>query len=247
MRFKKNWKLSTRVLLLPVLFFALLTLGCGKKTVVSKVLPPPPPPAPTASIVVSPPSMQVGESAVISWHTQNANEVIIEPLGPVEPIGSKTVAPRESMTYRVTAKGPGGVQQAAARVTVGRLPSSVATSEEQLFAASGGRQDIFFDSDDFTIRPDQQSTISNDANFLKEHGDLKVTVEGRCDELGSIEYNLALGEKRANEVKNALVKAGVTYDRVSTISYGKERPFCAEPTEECLKQNRRAHLVALSR
>lgn len=85
--------------------------------------------------------------------------------------------------------------------------------------------------------------MQTDAAFLTQHPASKFTVEGHCDERGSIEYNVALGDKRANSVKNALIAAGVTAERINTISYGKERPFCNEHDEACWQQNRRGHFV----
>ena len=121
---------------------------------------------------------------------------------------------------------------------------SASTTQEELFAPGSGRQDVVFNTDDYSIRPDQEDTVFNDAAFVDQHPDLGILVEGHCDELGSTEYNIALGDLRASEVKTALTKAGVGQDRITTISYGKERPFCSESSEECWKLNRRAHLVA---
>jgi len=188
--------------------------------------------------------VQAGQSTVITWKTENATEVRIEPLGVVEANGSKTVIPTESTSYRLIATGPGGTQESLARVTVAAVASSPQPHSDDLFATESGRQDVFFDLDQYTIRPDQQSTIINDAKFLNEHPDMYVIIEGHCDELGSTDYNLALGDIRANEVKEALVKAGVDAGRIDTVTYGKERPFCHESNESCWKQNRRAHIVA---
>ena len=81
------------------------------------------------------------------------------------------------------------------------------------------------------------------AQFLQQHANLRFTLEGHCDERGSTEYNLALGDKRAAAVKEALVKGGVNGSRINTISYGKEKPFCTESNEQCWQQNRRGHFV----
>jgi len=101
-------------------------------------------------------------------------------------------------------------------------------------------KDVFFDYDSYDIRSDAQSTISQDANFLNQHTGLKVVIGGYCDERGSTEYNLALGENRANAAKQALVTAGVSPDRLRTVSYGKEKQFCTEHDESCWQLNRRA-------
>jgi peptidoglycan-associated lipoprotein len=228
-----------------VVLLWMVCLACGTKDKVAKTPPPPPPPTPVATISATPSTVQAGRSAVIKWETQNATDVRIEPLGTVEVSGSKEVAPAQSVTYHLIAKGPGGTQEMSARVTVvaASAASTMTNNEEQLFA-SVGRQDVFFDLDTFLIRSDQQETIQHDAEFLKQHPDLQIVIEGHCDELGSAEYNLALGESRAREVKSALVQAGVDSSRIDTMSYGKEHPFCADANEDCFKQNRRAHIVA---
>jgi peptidoglycan-associated lipoprotein len=85
--------------------------------------------------------------------------------------------------------------------------------------------------------------VQGDAQFLGQHTNILITIEGHCDERGSTEYNLALGDRRANSVKNALTQAGLSASRVKTISYGKEKPFCTESNETCWQQNRRGHFV----
>ena len=114
-------------------------------------------------------------------------------------------------------------------------------TDEQLFAQNV--KDVFFDYDKFALRPDAQPSVAGAAQFLQQRPTLKFTIEGHCDERGSTEYNLALGDNRAAAVKDALVKAGVSADRIKTISYGKEKPFCSESTEDCWQQNRRGHFV----
>jgi peptidoglycan-associated lipoprotein len=109
---------------------------------------------------------------------------------------------------------------------------------EQEFAANV--QDIFFDYDTDAIRSDAQATLSKDAGYLASHPDVKIVLGGYCDERGSDEYNLALGQRRADSAKNALVTAGVAATRIRVISYGKEKPFCTESNEACWQQNRRA-------
>lgn len=235
------------LLLVGILMLALILIGCPSKTEVAKVPPPPPPPAPVASIEVTPATIQPGQSAVLSWKTGNATEVQIQPLGPVEANGSKSVTPTQSTTYKIIARGAGGTQEMVARVTVSTASSaSAAANEEELSAKGAERLDVFFDTDEYEVSSDQGSTITNDAAFLNEHPDLHIMIEGHCDELGSIEYNLALGESRATEVKSRLVKAGIPADRMETISYGKERPFCTEETESCWRLNRRAHIVPVA-
>jgi peptidoglycan-associated lipoprotein len=100
-------------------------------------------------------------------------------------------------------------------------------------------QDIFFDYDTYDIRSDSQATLSKDADYLIAHSNIKIVIGGYCDERGSDEYNLVLGQNRAEAAKTALVTAGVAADRIRVISYGKEKPFCTESTEECWQLNRR--------
>jgi peptidoglycan-associated lipoprotein len=85
--------------------------------------------------------------------------------------------------------------------------------------------------------------VQADVQFLTQHPEVNFTIEGHCDERGSTEYNIALGDKRATSVKSALVAAGVSASRIKTISYGKEKPFCMESNEACWQQNRRGHFV----
>ena len=101
-------------------------------------------------------------------------------------------------------------------------------------------QDVFYDYDAYEIRPDAAPIIAKDAAFLNQHTGIKVVIGGYCDERGSTEYNLSLGENRANAAKQALVNAGVSPDRLRTVSYGKEKQFCTDHTEACWQQNRRA-------
>jgi peptidoglycan-associated lipoprotein len=224
---------------------ALVTLGACKK----KVAPPPPPPpppaaAPTASLTANPSSVEKGQPTTLTWQTQNADNVSIDGLGTVDASGSKQVTPEDSTTYHLVAKGAGGTQEATARVTVTQAPpppQQTNATEEELF--SQNIKDIFFDYDKYDVRPDQQSAVQADATFLNQHSGINITLEGHCDERGSTEYNLALGDNRANAAKSALVQAGVAANRIRTISYGKEKPFCTEHTEACWQQNRRAHLV----
>jgi len=227
---------------------ALLMLGaCKKKAAPPPPPPPPPPPAPTASISVSPDSIQTGQSATLTWQTSNATDVSIDGIGAVQPNGSQSVSPTDSTTYHLVAKGSGGSQEATARLTVTQPPPppppppAPTVSDEDLF--SQNIKDVYFDYDKSDIRADQQSSLQADAQFLGQHTSINFTIEGHCDERGSTDYNLALGDKRANAVKDALTAAGVSAGRIKTISYGKEKPFCTESNEACWQQNRRGHVI----
>jgi len=104
-------------------------------------------------------------------------------------------------------------------------------------------KDVFFDFDKSNIRDDQKAALNDNVGWLKANGRAKITLEGHCDERGTSEYNLGLGERRAKAVKDYLVAAGIAADRVATISYGKERPFVLGHDESAWKWNRRGHFV----
>ena len=127
-------------------------------------------------------------------------------------------------------------------VRVGELPASV----EEINKA-GYLKDPFFDTDKADLRPDARDLLAADATWLKDHPSVKLLLEGHCDERNTEEYNLALGWRRANAVKAYLAELGVGADRMSTISYGEEKPFATCHNESCWWQNRRAHFVVTTR
>lgn len=224
---------------------ALITVaGCKKKQppTAQQTAPPASAPAPTAQLTATPDSISAGDQVVLNWKTTDATSVSIDGIGTVPSSGVKTVTPTVSTTYHLVAEGAGGTADATAHVTVNAppavsVPSSSMTAEEEFKA---NVKDIFFDYDAYDIRSDAQSTLSQDASYLVSHPNVKIVIGGYCDERGSDEYNLALGQNRADATKKALVSAGVAADRIRVISYGKEKPFCTESTESCWQLNRRA-------
>lgn len=114
---------------------------------------------------------------------------------------------------------------------------------EQAASAAAGLRDVFFGYDSWTISDDQRQALNRDAEWMKSNSSAVVKVEGHCDERGTSAYNLVLGEKRAKAVRNYLVELGISANRLSVVSYGKERPSCLEHAESCYQQNRRGHLV----
>jgi peptidoglycan-associated lipoprotein len=110
---------------------------------------------------------------------------------------------------------------------------------------NGILKDVHFGFDSAEIDAGERAVLSQNADWLRSNGRAKIEVEGHCDSRGTIEYNLSLGAKRAKSVKDALVGLGVSADRVSTISYGKELPLCQEESDSCWARNRRAHSVIL--
>ena len=130
---------------------------------------------------------------------------------------------------------PGGVDS-------GVLPADVAEIN-----AKGYLKDAFFDYDKADLRDDARTALAADAEWLKRYRSVQFLIEGHCDDRGTSEYNLALGDRRANAAKEYLVSLGVDASRVKTVSYGKERPFCSQSTEDCWQQNRRSHFLVTAK
>ena len=105
-------------------------------------------------------------------------------------------------------------------------------------------EEIHFDFDKYVLTPQAMMILDDKAAYLREHSGVRVLVEGHADERGSNEYNLALGDRRANSAKNYLVKSGVAASRITTISYGEEQPLCMQQNESCWYRNRRGHFSA---
>jgi len=231
---------------LAILALVTAVSGCSKKAAAPPPPPPPPvvpAPAPTASITASPAVANPGDGIALTWHTTNANDISIDGIGKVPSSGTQTVNPTTSTTYHLVARGDGGSTDASARVTVNAAPPPPAAeaappmSDDAAFRQNV--QDVFFDYDSYDITGNNQAVITKDASWLVAHPNIKVVIGGYCDERGSTEYNLALGENRASAVKTALISSGVSADRIRTVSYGKEKQFCTEHDESCWQQNRR--------
>ncbi len=232
----------------------MLAVGCKKPP------PPPPPPPevketptpparPSASLSAEPSSIERGKSATLKWSSQNATSASLnQGIGAVPTSGSREVFPTQSTTYELTARGAGGEAGATARVTVRAPPPPppppppTATAGEVL---DGSVRDVFFDYDKSDIRSDGESALRSNADGLKKFfNDFttnRVVVEGHCDERGINEYNLALGDRRATTARDFLVNLGVPAGKLTTISYGEERPQCTSEDENCWQRNRRAH------
>jgi len=235
--------------------------ACHKKVPVA----PPPAPAPAAvapapapppakpsigSFTAEPSRIGRGESATLRWSVTNATDVSIDGgVGTVQSSGSRSVTPTSSTTYTLTATGAGGSDNRSVTVAVNTPPPPAPppqTTKPTAAQLLGSQvQDVYFDFDKFNIRPDAQQALKQDGMALKQiladYPGLQVVVEGHCDERGSAEYNVGLGDRRATAAKEFLVHLGVPADRLKVISYGKERPVCTEQTEECYQRNRDAH------
>jgi peptidoglycan-associated lipoprotein len=250
-------KISTIGICLALAMFA---AGCKKKA------PPPPPPAPQPPVAqptpppppapsitafsAEPSSIERGQSSTLNWNVTNATNISIDNgIGSVQANASRRVFPGASTTYTLTATGAGGSKTATATVNVTEPPppppppAAPKPTLDQLL--SGTVVDAYFDYDKSDIREDARAALTKDADALKAIfstiPDVSVTIEGHCDERGSAEYNLALGDRRATAAKEFLVQLGVPGDKLKTISYGKERPQCTDHDESCWQKNRRAH------
>lgn len=240
---------STRALV--CLSLGMITLaGCHHKAPVNTGPTAPPTPAPTANLTAEPTAVDLGQSVVLNWHTTDATSVSIDGIGPVGVNGTQTVTPSSSTNFHLVAKGDGGTAEANVRVTV-RVPTTPTTAPSsgnngESADAAAERMfhenvpDIFFDYDSYSLRPEGQTSAQKAATYLAAHPDIKIVIGGYCDERGSAEYNLALGENRANSAKAALVNDGVPASRIRVVSFGKEKQFCTDETEACYQQNRRA-------
>lgn len=241
---------------------AMFAAGCKKK---APPPPPPPPPAPApapeppkpaapaiSQFSAEPTSIQRGQSATLRWEvTGNVTSVSIDnAIGTVQNTGNRRVFPSDSTTYTLTATGPGGSTTASATVSVTTppppppppAPAPTLTVEQRL---NSDVQDAYFDYDKSDVNGEARDVLTKDATAIKsilsDFPNASIVVEGHCDERGSAEYNLGLGDRRANAAKDFLVQLGVPADRLKTISYGKERPQCTESNESCWQKNRRAH------
>jgi peptidoglycan-associated lipoprotein len=246
---------------------AIVSVGCKK----TPAPPPPPPssngtgitpitpslPAPTVTLRADTSTITRGGNVTLTWESRNAATLDIQPgIGPVTPVaaGSRQVSPGSSVTYEITATGPGGKISDTLRITVNDPPPAATTTPrggaavtppaalnltaQQLFDRD--MQPIIFDYDKSDIREDQKGKLQTATAYMKSNPNVRITIEGNTDERGSEEYNLALGDRRANAVKQYMAAQGIAENRLSSVSYGEERPACNAQTEDCYQQNRRA-------
>jgi peptidoglycan-associated lipoprotein len=244
---------------------AMFAAGCKKK---APPPPPPPPPQPVstakppvavgaptvAQFTAEPTAIQRGQSSTLRWEVSGdvTSVSIDQTIGTVQNTGNRRVFPSDSTTYTLTASGPGGNTTASATVSVTSPPpppppttTGPARSLEERIG--GELQDVYFDYDKSDVRGDARDVLNKDAAALKgilaDFPNSTIVVEGHCDERGSAEYNLGLGDRRASSAKEFLLQLGVPADRLKTISYGKERPQCTESNESCWQRNRRVHFT----
>ena len=250
-------KISAVLLSVSLILFA---AGCKKPVPAPPPPPPPatptptppPPPKPALQFSVEPGTIERGQSASLRWSVSDATDVSIAPgIGTVSARGDRQISPTDTTTYTLTASGPGGSDTATATVNVTVPPPPPTPTPvpkktlSELLATEV--QDAYFDYDKSDIREDARAVLTHDAEALKqifaEIPDGVVQLEGNCDERGSAEYNIGLGDRRAAAAKDFLVQLGVPADKVKTISYGKERPACTDSNEACWQKNRHDHFA----
>jgi len=251
-----TWFRRKDVVLLVLIVSLFMAASCKKRVAAAPPPPPPPPvtpppPAPTITLRAQPATIERGQSAQLQWEARNAATVQIDPgVGQVAATGNRQVSPTSSVTYVARATGPGGEASDTARVTVNipppppdrpTPPAPPGPSDKtisELFRENV--QEIYFDYDKSDIRPGEVPKLQGNATWLKQNASVRFTIEGHCDERGSEEYNLGLGDRRANAVKEFLLSQGLAASRINTVSYGEERPVCREQNEQCYQRNRRA-------
>jgi peptidoglycan-associated lipoprotein len=194
---------------------------------------------------------------------QKNREVILVAVAAISLIGAacmKKVAIRPSPPPAPAATAPSTPARAATPMRSNPTPTQTAAAPAPRYpnAATRARidellariEDAYFDYDKHTLRPDAINALQANStelrDILKDYPDYELTVEGHCDEHGSAEYNLALGDARAKAAKDYLVQVGIPGDQLSIISYGKDRPVCQEHDEACWQLNRRIHSVAMT-
>lgn len=237
----------------------LISAGCAKKEALKAPPPAQPQPAQAAALekpvialfAASPGTIDKGADTTLRWTVSHANNVQIAPaIGSVQESGSRRIFPAADTLYTLTATGPGGRASATASVSVlvhtaSRMPDQA--TQNRIQELLNRIQDAYFDYNKHTLRPDAQKALEADAKtlaeILKQYPDYKLTVQGYCDERGSEEYNLALGDKRATESKEYLASLGIPAPQLNTISYGKEHQVCSEHDEACWQRNRRTHIT----
>ncbi len=189
--------------------------------------------APTVTLTAEPGTIEKGQCATLTWSSTDATGATIDQgIGDVGTSGSRQVCPPETITYEITGKGAGGTATSSATVTV-----------TQPMVGAPMLENIHFDFDRSFIRSDAKPILGKVAAYMKKNPGAKLQVEGHCDERGTSEYNIALGQRRADSTRKYLTNLGVEGSRISTISYGEEKPADPGHNEAAWAKNRRAVFV----
>lgn len=203
---------------------------CGPQ----RVAAPPAPTAPACSLSISPASITKGQSAVLNWSSQYSKKCDIQPgIGPVNPQGSITVTPAEDTEYTLTCTGDGGSATSESRIVVAAQPTP--TKEELCMTLN-----IEFATNKSDIRPAYYKEVEKVANFMQKYPQVRGTIEGHTDSVGTAKYNLKLSDRRANSVVKMLVeKYGIDKTRLAAKGYGLTKPIADNKTVEGRQKNRR--------
>ena len=245
-----------RIMLIVVgLSLTLFSACCRKEVPVPPPPPPPPPaaaPAPSASISAEPSSIENGRSSTLRWSSTNAvSAELNQGIGTVNSQGSREVFPTRTTEYTLSVQNSDGkMASASATVTVREPPPpppppAPKPDLSEAFSSSN-IQDAMFDYDKSDIRPDAAAVLRGNATALQalisEYSQASFLIEGHCDERGTTEYNLALGDRRSSVSMDFLMNLGVPASKLSNVSLGEESPVCSEADETCYQRNRRAHV-----
>jgi peptidoglycan-associated lipoprotein len=257
--------MRNRTIALSILTLSLLMVapGCKKKVKAPSTTYTPPvvstkEPAASPQVMsftAEPVNIQRGESSTLKWNVVNATEISIDGgVGPVQASGTRQVFPNSTTTYFLTAKGPGGSTSASVAVTVISVQPPPTTTSAPVSTKSIAErmqtevQDVYFDYDKSEVREDGRAMLHRNADalkaILKDFPNATILMEGHCDERGSAEYNLGLGDRRVSTTRDFLTQIGVPAANLKTVSYGKEKPQCMEASESCYQKNRRVHFAA---
>jgi peptidoglycan-associated lipoprotein len=203
-------------------------------------------PNPTIEISASPSMIERGQQTTLSWNSTHATSLVLDGgIGNVTPSGSLIVSPPESITYTATAGGSGGEVRASTRVTVvDRTEAGIEITDImrlQEVIRQGKVQPVFFEYDKADLTAEAKRILEENAGWLQQFPKAEIIIEGHSDERGTEEYNLALGDRRAQSTRQYLLQLEVDQHQLKTLSYGEELPFSSCHDESCWRQNRRAH------
>lgn len=256
--------------LLTVGLVAVLLLSCGRRPPPPPPLPPPSGtvgrttdardasvPKPLIDAVIEPASIRKGESAMLSWSSRHAESVEIGPgIGNVDLSGRIKFFPDETTTYILSATGPGGREERSVTIVVddtfgvraGEVTEIDLREEPLVTRFEAAVRPVFFRFDSAELTAEAQAILDTNFRWLSrpQNSELRFVLEGHTDDRGSEEYNLALGDRRAEVVREYLVRKGIAPSRIETVSIGEERPFVSGSTEEAYSQNRRTEFVLLN-
>ncbi len=211
---------------------------------------PAPPPAASVTISASPSSITAGQSSTLQWSATNATSCGAPWMTAATTAGSQSVSPRTTTSYTVTCAGAGGSGSGSATVTVA-LPPPPPTPVPTPAPAPPARHELLtlngahFAFDKFNLTAAARDTLQQVVAILKEHPDSKVEIQGHTDSVGTVQYNQALSERRANSVKDYLVSQGISEGRITTRGFGKSQPIASNDTDRGRADNRRVVIIEI--